>query len=87
MNFQPTNFNPSSFASPDDFSLIPIGDNLMLRFTPVPEPAFVMAICLGGAAGYGVLRRRRVRRRATRAGAGLTGRGSGGATPHGAVPS
>jgi hypothetical protein len=36
-----------------------MGSNLILRFTPVPEPALVTAILLGGAAGYGALRRRR----------------------------
>jgi hypothetical protein len=59
VNFQPTNFNPSGLASPSSFSLIPSGSNLILRFTPVPEPALVMALFLGGAAGYGALRRRR----------------------------
>ena len=58
VNFQPTNFNPSSFASPSSFSLITNGPNLVLRFTPVPEPAFVTAILLAGMAGSGVLRRR-----------------------------
>jgi autotransporter-associated beta strand protein len=61
VNFQPTNFNPSAFASPSSFSLITSGANLVLRYAPVSEPAFVMALFLGGAAGYGVLRRRRTR--------------------------
>jgi autotransporter-associated beta strand protein len=58
VNLQPINFDPSAFATPSSFSLIPIGDNLVLRFTPVPEPAFVLAICFGAATGISVLRRR-----------------------------
>lgn len=51
VNFQPTNCDPSGVASPSSFSLVASGDGLILRFTPVHEPAFAMAICLGGAAG------------------------------------
>ena len=61
VNFQPINFSPSEFAPPAIFSLIADGDNLTLRFTPVPEPAFVLAVCFGVAAGIGVLRRERGR--------------------------
>jgi autotransporter-associated beta strand protein len=61
VNFQPTNINPSAYASPSSFSLFTSGNNLVLRFSPVSEPAFVMALFLGGVAGYGVLRRRRAR--------------------------
>jgi autotransporter-associated beta strand protein len=64
VNFQPTNFTPGS-APPSSFSLTTSGDNLILQFTPVPEPAFVMAIALCGAAGCGALRRRLVHPRRT----------------------
>jgi autotransporter-associated beta strand protein len=61
VNFLPTNFNPAAFASPAAFTLVPSGQTLILRFTPVPEPIFALAAFLGGVAGYGLLRRRRVR--------------------------
>lgn len=61
VTIQPTNFNPPELAPSSSFALLTSGGDLILRFTPVPEPAFVWAVCLGGAAGYGVLRRRRVR--------------------------
>jgi hypothetical protein len=61
VTFQPSNFNPAALATPASFSLITSGNNLILRFGPVPEPTFVLAACLGVAAGAGVLRRRRVR--------------------------
>jgi autotransporter-associated beta strand protein len=58
VTFQPTNFDPSGIVSPSSFSLVTSGGDLFLRFTPVPEPAFVTALCLGGAAGCGVFGRR-----------------------------
>jgi autotransporter-associated beta strand protein len=57
VNFQPTNFNPSGFVSSASFSLVTSGDNLILHISAVPEPAFVLALSLGGAAGSGILRR------------------------------
>jgi fibronectin-binding autotransporter adhesin len=36
-----------------------VGNNLYLNFTPVPEPATVLAICAAGAGAFGLIRRRR----------------------------
>jgi autotransporter-associated beta strand protein len=66
VNFQPTNFDPSGVASPSSFSLVTSGDELILRFTPVPEPAQVTAAGFAAVAGCGLLRRRRARRKEVR---------------------
>jgi autotransporter-associated beta strand protein len=57
VNFQPANFDPSLPVSPADFALISSGDNLILRFTPLPEPAFAAAACPAWFVGYRLLRR------------------------------
>jgi autotransporter-associated beta strand protein len=66
VNFQPTNFNPPEFLPQASFSLTTSGDNLILHISAVPEPAFVLAVALAGAAGWGVLRRRLVHPRPAR---------------------
>jgi autotransporter-associated beta strand protein len=58
VNFQLINFNPAGSATPASFALFSIGENLTLRFTPIPEPAFLWAGCLGVAAAIRALRRR-----------------------------
>jgi hypothetical protein len=58
VNFQPTNFAPGVFDSPSNFRLVENGQNLVLRFTPVPEPTFVLA-SIGGLVGPWILRPRR----------------------------
>ena len=35
-----------------------VGNNLYLNFTPVPEPATVLAVCAAGAGAFGLIRRR-----------------------------
>jgi autotransporter-associated beta strand protein len=59
VNFQPTNFNPSAFATPSAFSLIQEGNNLTLRFSPVPEPAFILAAGFGVGVATNLVRRRK----------------------------
>jgi autotransporter-associated beta strand protein len=61
VTFQPTNFNPAAFASPASFSLIPIGSNLVLRYSPVPEPAATAVVLFAGV-GAAEWRRRRATR-------------------------
>jgi hypothetical protein len=56
--FQPSNFNPAMLNNPSMFSLLISGNSLILHFTPVPEPAFIVTICLGAAAGWRVVRKR-----------------------------
>jgi autotransporter-associated beta strand protein len=60
VNFQPTNFLPASFNSPSYFSLFENGNNVVLQFTPVPEPTFGLAF-VGGVTGAFFLRSRRAR--------------------------
>jgi autotransporter-associated beta strand protein len=57
VSFQPSNFLPVGIASPSYFSLIQNGGNLVLQFSPVPEPTFVLT-CVGAAAGAWMLWRR-----------------------------
>jgi autotransporter-associated beta strand protein len=64
--FLPTNFDPSAGVTPSSFSLITSGNDLVLRFTPVPEPAHVTAAGFAAVAGCGLLRRRRARRKEVR---------------------
>lgn len=47
----------SDFASPSEFSLTRSGNNLVLNFTPVPEPAWAVAVLAAGLAA--AVRRRR----------------------------
>jgi autotransporter-associated beta strand protein len=56
-SFFPTNFGPTGIATPSSFTLIPTDQGLILRFAPVPEPAFALAAAMGAAAAYGALRR------------------------------
>jgi autotransporter-associated beta strand protein len=65
VNFQPTNFNPPEFVTQERFSLTTSGDNLILQISAVPEPTFIVAVALAGAAGCGALRRLVVHRRPT----------------------
>ena len=58
VNFQLINFNLPGSANPASFALSSIGQNLTLRFTPIPEPAFLWAGCFGAAAAIRALRRR-----------------------------
>ena len=66
VTFQPTNFNPAEFATPGNFSLITSGSDLILRFTPVPEPGLALAVGALGLAGWAVRRRASLRRHAGR---------------------
>ena len=49
----------SDFAGPEHFSLSRSGNDLLLAFNPVPEPAFVTAVFAAGLAGIAGWRRRR----------------------------
>jgi autotransporter-associated beta strand protein len=49
----------SGFAAGDQFSLSTINGNLILSYTPVPEPAAVMAVFLGGLGLVQAVRRLR----------------------------
>lgn len=51
--------NASGYAGPANFSLARSGNNLVLNFTPVPEPASAVAVLLAGLAGAAAWRRRR----------------------------
>jgi autotransporter-associated beta strand protein len=55
-----------NYAGPATFSLSRSGNNLVLSFTPVPEPAFVTAVFAAGLAAAGGLRRRAARADADR---------------------
>ncbi len=58
--FDPTgfDFSPAPFASNPILTVS--GTNLVLSFTPVPEPTTVLAIAAVGLAGLRAVRRRRV---------------------------
>jgi autotransporter-associated beta strand protein len=51
----------SQFASPGSFSLSRAGNNLILTFTPVPEPALTLLVFASGLGGAGYVRRRLAR--------------------------
>lgn len=51
----------SNYAGPATYSLSRMGKNLILSFTPIPEPGFVTAIFAAGLGGIGVYRRWRSR--------------------------
>jgi autotransporter-associated beta strand protein len=53
--------DPAYLAAPANFSLRRSGTNLMLDFTPVPEPASAVAVLFAGLAGAAAWRRRRAR--------------------------
>jgi autotransporter-associated beta strand protein len=61
----PVTLSPAAFTFPSGSSLVlsRSGNTVVVTYnpTPVPEPASVTAVCLAGAAGCVVLRRRRVR--------------------------
>jgi autotransporter-associated beta strand protein len=56
--FTGVNLDTSSFSSPGTFSLSRSGVNLILTFTPVPEPAAALAVFAAGAAVFARRRRR-----------------------------
>lgn len=51
--------DPGNFIVPGSTSVSVAGGNLVLRFTPVPEPATVLLACAAGAGVAGCVRRRR----------------------------
>jgi hypothetical protein len=56
--FTGVNLDTSGFSSPGSFSLSRSGANLILTFTPVPEPVAAKAVFAAGAAVYARRRRR-----------------------------
>lgn len=52
VSVQPTNFVPAAFAVPSAFSVFSSGNNLILRYSPVPEPWAVLIACSGAAGGW-----------------------------------
>ncbi len=52
------NFQTTGFLGATDFSLAVFGDQLVLTFTPVPEPGTVLAVAAAGLFGLGLARRR-----------------------------
>ncbi len=55
------NVTTAGFVGVDSFQLIVIGDNLVLQFVPVPEPAFVLTAALALALPAGIRRFRPAR--------------------------
>jgi hypothetical protein len=58
--FDPNQYSisASNFSSVQSYSLIVVGDNLVLQFVPVPEPTTLLAVIAVGAAGGRRARRR-----------------------------
>jgi autotransporter-associated beta strand protein len=59
VTFQPTGFSPIEFNDASMFSLLTSGNNLILRISPVPEPAFCAAAVVAAAGIGGMMRKRR----------------------------
>jgi hypothetical protein len=57
-NASQVTIDASGFSSPDRFTLAPSGSNLVVTYSPIPEPAFVAVILAAGLAGAEWLRRR-----------------------------
>lgn len=62
----------SNYAGPATYSLSRMGKNLILSFTPIPEPGFVTAIFAAGLGGIGAFRRCRLRRKTAQQGHSLS---------------
>lgn len=59
VTFQPSGFGPAEFNDPSMFSLLTSGNSLILRISPVPEPAMCVAAVVAAAGVGGIMRRRR----------------------------
>jgi len=54
--FVPMSFTPAAGSA---FDLATVGSSLILNYTPVPEPASILGVCLAGAGVVGWWRRKR----------------------------
>jgi fibronectin-binding autotransporter adhesin len=59
VTFQPSGFGPAEFNDPSMFSLFTSGNDLILRISPVPEPAYCAAAVVAAACIGGMIRKRR----------------------------